>query len=178
MATHERQAIREAIVAQLKGRTSAGVRVFKSRREPLREMELPAITVYTDEETVDDVNTAPRELKRQVSVAVIGWVMQSASVDDALDALALEIETAMDADMFLGGTSPGASRLASVAIGEKLDGARPMGAVNLTYTATYFTDLRIALEANAFTTVDVKTSVTPGQALADRAENILAVPQV
>ena len=90
--SHERQQIRDAVVAQLKGtaptyRTAAGARVFKTRMVPIRTAELPALNVYVDSETVDTKSSAPVELTRTVVVAVEGWVSASDDVDDALDDL-------------------------------------------------------------------------------------------
>ena len=178
MAFHERKSLREAIVAQLKGsnpyRTAAGVRVYETRHGPARVHELPMISVYTDSETVDDASmmTAPRELTRKVVVAVEGWVIASANVDDALDALALEIETAMDVDLNFAGTAF-SSVLSSSEFGIKLDGERPLGCIHMEYAVTYHTDLRTeALEDN-FDTAAVEYSLSGTQDTLDDAHDLL-----
>jgi hypothetical protein len=160
VTVHERQAIREAALTLLDGATAAGVRVFKTRLAPLRQAELPAIAVYTDEESVspDSGTSSPRELTRTVTLAVEGWVKANEDVDDVLDELALEIETAMDADQNLGGTAFD-SVLVKTETGLKIDGERPMGCVHLEYAVTYHTDLRTEESGDDFLTANVRTRV-------------------
>lgn len=51
MATHPRQAIREAVVALLiAAKTDAGYDVYPTREAPWRSIELPGIAVYSIEE--------------------------------------------------------------------------------------------------------------------------------
>ena len=173
---HERQSLREAIVLQLMGpsnnRTAAGARIFETRQAPIKTAQLPAISVYVDSESVseDSDKSAPRELKRVAIIAVEGWVWASDSVDDSLDDLALEIETAMDIDLNFGETAFD-SVLQSSDFGIKLDGERPMGAVRLEYKVTYHTDLRVAEAADDFATADVQYSLAGDQAALDQAHD-------
>ena len=175
---HERKELREAIVSQLKGpsnnRTAAGARVYETRQGPLRTSELPALSVYIDSETVteDSDKTAPRELTRIATVAIEGWCIATTAVDDALDALALEIETAMDVDLNLGLTAFD-SVLSLSEFGIKLDGERPMGCVHLEYKVTYHTDLRVAVAVDDFDTADIQYSLAGDQATLDQAHDTL-----
>lgn len=171
---HERQAIREAVIARLIGTgpayaTAATTRVFKTRLHPIRGVELPALNVYTDDETSDSKRTAPVELTRTVPVVVEGWVSLTSGVDDALDALALQIETAMDRDSSFGDTVE--SVLTLTQFGYKLDGDRPMGVVHLEYTMTYRTAARLASPVDDFDTADVRVSLGGVQAPNDQAHN-------
>ncbi len=179
MTMHERQAIREAILAQLLGtapayRTSAGARVYKSREAPNRKAELPAINIYTDSEPVDEgsKNTAPRELKRIAVIAIEAWVTASDNVDDALDALALEIETAMDLDVNLADTAFD-SILLSTDIGLKLDGERPMGVLHLEYAVTYHSQIRAPAPTALFDIASAKTSLGGAQAPLDQTSDLV-----
>lgn len=142
MALHQRKIIRDAVVALLLGHTTADERVHASRDIPLRRNELPAVLVYTTEEPVesDSATTAPRELTRRLRLEIAGIVAPEPGerVDDALDALALEIETAMDADPFLGGAC-GDSILENTTISLRPDGETNMGVVALSYRVTYRT---------------------------------------
>lgn len=139
---HQRTIVRQAIVAALTGATAAEARVYPTRILPLRKLELPAIAVYTLEESVDgeSVNTAPRELTREAPVVIEALVaaVPGANVDDALDDLALEIETAMHADPYLGGEAAD-SILDGTTMEVIEDGERMMGLVTLTYSVTYRT---------------------------------------
>jgi hypothetical protein len=137
---HQRQVIREAARDALRGRTAAGARVYETRVVPLRKLELPAVSVYTLEEEVDPASssTAPRELKRTVDLAIEALVKQGDNVDDAIDAIALEIERAMHADPTLGGAASD-SVLASTEIDVLEESDRVVGMARLVYSVTYYT---------------------------------------
>lgn len=178
-AKHERQQLREATVAMLTGKTAASTRVNKSRMAPVRGAELPTISVYTDDEPVEPTSrmTAPRVMTRQPKLAIAAWVAVPANgeLDDAFDAIALEIETAIDADLNFDGCAFD-SVLFSTEMGIKMDGERPMGCVQLTYAVTYKTQQRTAVIDAArddFDTMDVKTSLGGAQAPADQAEHLV-----
>lgn len=139
-ALHHRTIVRRAVRDLLKGKTTAGERVDTTRVDTWRDNELPAISVYTTVEDVDDasIETAPRELTRDVEVEVVGVVSSSERMDDAMDALALQIETVMHADPFLGGVA-GDSILTGTEANIHNEGKRLIGIVVLTYKVTYRT---------------------------------------
>jgi len=178
---HERQLLREEIVAQLKGplndRTAAGSRVTKSRQEPLTTDQLPAISVYSADETIHEssASTAPRELKRMTRVVIVGWVVASSAVDDALDALALQIETAMDIDHTLDRNASD-SILEQTSFEQVLGGERPIGSVALVYSCSFYTQKRVALPTDLFATAGVTTNLGGTQAPADDLEGIVTIP--
>jgi hypothetical protein len=189
MTIHERQHLRELIVARLKGpdddRTAAEERVFKSRRAPVATAQLPAISVYSVDEPVNEKSksTAPRELERDLRIEIVGWVKASEDVDDALDALALQIETAMDLDPhfhFTDGDETCArvfdSILEGTVFGEELSGERPMGAVSLTYVCTYHTQKRLPLPTDDFELAATQVSLGGEQAEDDRAQDEIDIP--
>jgi hypothetical protein len=179
-AVHERKQIRDAVVAALSGHTSAAARVYPSRIRSLANEELPAICVYTDAEQTDEpsANTAPRELKRSMQVAIEAWVSVVANgpVDDAFDAIALEIETAMDADDSLGGTVFWAWP-SSTEFGIDNKGARPMGCVKIEYTCVYHSELRTSAQDAAradLKKIDVQYDLNDAQPdVRDRAEDLI-----
>lgn len=171
---HERQAIRDAAVALLTGETAAGARVYKTRIEPVLGADLPAISVYTDSETVAPSSglTAPQELTRTVELAVEGWVTAATTdaLDDALDDLCLEIETAMDQDLNLDETAY-SSLLASTESAWKLDGRVPIGAVRMVWTVVYHTDLRVAAPEDDLSTLDIHYDLNNEQDTEDQAND-------
>lgn len=184
---HERQAIREAVIAQLVGvaplfRTAARERVFSSRQAPMRLAELPAINVFTDGEEVspDSKNTAPRELMRTMIVAIEAWlaVKPGVDVDAALDDLALEIETAMDLDPNFGGLVFD-SHLERTELGFKVDGDRPMGCAHMEFAVSYTTDLRVSESPDVFDTAESRWDIGPNtQAPADeRVDHVTGINQ-
>jgi hypothetical protein len=190
MPTHERQLLREAIVAQLKGpsndRTAAGERVYKTRQDPLRTWELPAISVYSVDEPINEKSksTAPRELERDVRFEIVGWVKASENVDDALDALALQIEAAMDLDPNLHVLVDDElcarafdSILEGTTLAEKMEGERPMGMVALTYVCTYHTQKRLPLPTADFELAATQISLGGTQSDPDdRAKDEIEIP--
>lgn len=136
---HYRQAIRTAVQALLLNATDAGERVYRTRKIPHRRAELPAISVYADEESVDDesLSRSPRELQRTVSLVIEGWVSATDDqADDAMDALAEQIEAAMGADFYLGETAAD-SVLSSTVLTTVEDGDRILGMVALVYDVLY-----------------------------------------
>lgn len=167
MALHERKQIRDAVVAQLKaGNTSAGQRVYPTRLRPNLDNpgELPVINVYTlsEQSEPETANTSPRELLRYVDLVIEAYTKATDDVDDVIDALALEIETAMDADDGLGGTVFWSWPSETQTQVEFTDAQ--IGTLQMVYHCEYHTDLRqsdAALNLADLTLVDTKTSVTP-----------------
>lgn len=147
MALHQRQTIREAVVAQLVNKTDAAERVFATRQVPWQRTELPGISVYALEEEVDaGASLLPpfgsgeaRILSRNLQLAVVAIVSLTEKVDDALDAIALEIETAIDAAPSFGVAAVKDSVLAATEIEIVEEATRPVGVVRLTYNVEYHT---------------------------------------
>jgi hypothetical protein len=166
MSLHERKQLRDAVVAQLKaGVASVSNRVYPTRKPPNLEGQLPVINVYTPSDQTDEAsaNSASRELWRYAQVVIEAYVEAIDNADDAIDAIALEIETAMDADDSLGGTafwSWGPQEMQTdVEFGDK-----QYGVLHMVYFVEYHTDLResdAALNLQDLTLVDTKTSATP-----------------
>lgn len=159
---HQRHVIRHAVRDVLDGATAAEERVSTTRVLPYRRSELPAISVYTLEEAVDleeTTTSAPRELTRELQLEIAGWVEPGGSVDDSMDALALEIETAMHADPYLGDTVA-ECLLVGTTMSLLDEGEKLLGLVTLTYAVTYRT---LAPEANEelddFLVADVTTNL-------------------
>jgi hypothetical protein len=144
---HQRQIIRDYVIAQLiVANTAAGARVTNSRRDDYRKGDLPAISVYTDEETVDQEqsNTAPREYTRDLTMDIVGWVFPGDNVDNGLDDLAVQIEAMMDGDRYLGTIPPLAdtaraanTTLQSTKRAIRNEGDTPVGVIKLSYLVTY-----------------------------------------
>lgn len=141
MSLHARKMIRDAVVALLiAADTVAHSNVFPTRKIPFRKHELPAIAVFTSGEHVDEDSqvTAPRELTRQLTVTIGCYVTMGDRVDDAMDAIALEIETAMHADPYLGGKA-GDSILRETDFDYVMVGDQEAGLITLTYAVIYRT---------------------------------------
>lgn len=137
---HQRQVIRDAVVARLLSHTAAGTRVFVEDRRSVRTGELPAIVVFSTKEISDHEGTAARELKRDMDLVIEAYAAETAGTKaaDARDNLALEIETVMHADPYLGGVA-GDSFLSETELQVDEVGDRLIAAAALTYAITYHT---------------------------------------
>jgi len=170
---HQRKLIRDAAVALLANAgTAAGARVTPTRIDPHKKNELPALSVYTLSEQTDpdDASTAPRELWRTLKLEIAGWVAHStaAPADDALDALAEQIEAAMDADRYLGNTASD-SILVGTEISILSDGDPLVGVITLTYEVEYRTSPAAPDGLDDFLRAGATTQV--GDATVDNAAN-------
>jgi hypothetical protein len=170
--------IRAAAVDMLLGQTDAGARVHRTRSLPVRKTPLPAISIYTLEESVtpESIDTAPRELTRELPLLIEGWVRaeNADNADDVMDELAFQIEAAMHADPYLRDTAA-ESILDSTVMEVIEDGDRVMGLIVLTYAVTYRT---LAPEAptnlDEFLTAPTKYRI-PGTTDANDAEDLIDV---
>lgn len=104
MANHVRQQIREQVGTVLAGLTTTGARVYESRVYRMDTTNLPGLVIFTTRETsfrgdMDDT------IERKLDLVVEGYAKPSADMDDVLDTIAKEVETAMAADVTFGGLS-------------------------------------------------------------------------
>ncbi len=147
---HQRKLIRDAVLLAIKGvspsfNTEADGRVFNNRTAvwPVRLLELgPCISIYAvDEESVGDLEASPKQLKRKLQLAIEAAVIAGpgGDVDDAIDAICLEIEDAMHIDPTFGGVCS-ESDYQSTAIEVSSEGSTEIGNVRLVYDVTYYTD--------------------------------------
>ena len=134
--SHARTQIRDAIVARITGLTTTGASVFKSRVFPIDDSPLPALVVYTnDEENTNASMGYPRLQQRQVEVFVEGYAKSTGQVDDLLDTIAKEVETAISADITLGGKCRDCY-ITHTAL-QLQDGDKNVGVVRMTWLAFY-----------------------------------------
>lgn len=139
MAKHVRTQIRKAVVQALIGLGTTADRVYESRIYPLTEGELPGLLVFTPSED-SGREDSPTELMRDVIVEVHGYAALTSLMEDELDDIALEVETAVDN---LGEVS-GLAKIyhgiqgMETALGDE-DAAKPHGAIRLEFLYTYRT---------------------------------------
>jgi hypothetical protein len=101
---HVRKLIRDNIVAAVTGLNATGTNVFKSRVYPLSAESLPALTVYTrSEEVTQSTISIPRTIERTLTVSIDSYVQGLTNYEDSLDAIAVEVENAITADVTRGG---------------------------------------------------------------------------
>lgn len=177
---HPRKLIRQAVVTQLTGVTSAEARVFKARTVPFKQAELPALAVYTPDEEVETTrSTAPRELERTLQLVVEGVTASGSpsDVDDTADDLSAQVEAALDADTTLNGTATDTllTRVESDVFSES---GKNHGLVRMTFTVFYETYAPMtAPAADDFNTADIRHNLNGAQAPADQAEDVVTVQE-
>ena len=100
MSLHVRQQIRQGLLNALLGETQAGARVFSNRKAKLVEgTNYPSILIYSGSEEANRLTQNPRisvrDYRLTVEVRAIETNHESEdfSTDDALDAVAKEVET-------------------------------------------------------------------------------------
>jgi len=102
---HVRQQIRDQVATVITGLAS-GAGVHRSRVYDLESGDLPALKLYTLSEGVErDSQKYPRGTYRQLQLVIEAGDKATQDLDNVLDTLCAEVETAISADINLGGLS-------------------------------------------------------------------------
>ncbi len=133
---HKRTQIRNAIFNVLDGNTSVGTKVFVNRPNPYNETDLPAIFIYSAEESSIDANLSQKTYKRTLNLAIEARVSSSTSVDNSLDDIADEIENLIKSDLTLAGLCNNISMTGSE-FDQAAEGRRVIGALRLNFEIKY-----------------------------------------
>lgn len=137
--THLRKIIRDAVVARVTNLTTTEMRVYKSRNLPLTATELPALCVFARMDRPDyDAPSAMGlpAIARVIELHIQGYVKDSdaTTIEDTLDEIAEEVETAMYLTPFAG--------LQAVQLGEQTieaedSGDETLGMIDMVFNVTY-----------------------------------------
>ncbi len=147
MADHVKTQIRDAVAASgvLGNLTTTGARVFLARPEekPLQAAtptELPGLCIYTDEEELElgTLSRSGRRMIRTLQLKIRGYVQASGDIDKSTDTITKEVETAMAADVTLGGKCKDLWPV-SVTKGQDAEGELPVAWVEIMFTVEYHT---------------------------------------
>lgn len=130
--THVRKTIRDDVITELTGLTTTGTNVFDTRIFPLAQTDLPCLVVYTQNETSEYGNLT--SLEREVQLVVRGIARATANVEDTLDLIAEEVETAIT-----GGSSAKDLYLSSTATEFENDGDNQFGSIEMIFLVLYHT---------------------------------------
>jgi hypothetical protein len=96
MADHLRKQIRDAVTTALTGLTTTGAHVYASRVYPLQDTELPALRLFAESETSERVTLpAPGLMARALRLRIEAVAKATADLDDTLDLICKEVETAL-----------------------------------------------------------------------------------
>lgn len=136
--THARAQLREAAIADLTGLPTTADRVFAGRTRPLAKDHEPTLLVYAVEETVE-IEAFGAVLGRTLTLAVEGRVSAAAPPDDALDAIAAEVEAALLAKAGALLALARSVTLTATRINAQAPGEKHIGAIRLEFAVVYRT---------------------------------------
>lgn len=132
----KRKQIRNAVVAMLNGKTSAGASVYAQRPYSGWDMDLPAILVYWETESYEPLGVSEYSYKRTLPIRIEVRNELAEQIDDSLDDLAQEVEDIIKADGSITELANSALLTASE-LSESEQGNKMIGSVTLTYDVTY-----------------------------------------
>ena len=137
--SHVRQQIRDRVATLVTGLPTTGASVYKMRRYALDDSKLPAICVYTTDESSSLITIGSRTLRRVINV-VIDIIIKGSStaVSDSLDTICVSAEEAMAADFTLNGLAK-SSVLTSSEIDVNVEGEKSIASARLVYAVEYVT---------------------------------------
>ena len=135
---HGRQAIRDAIKATLLNNTACGASVFENRSSTLTALELPAIVIASETETSvpRDIGATAYVRKLTLLLEIRAQATADSATDDALDNIALQIETKLRTNNNLGGIVF-SLLLTGTTVAYSADGDSYTGHMTMTYEADY-----------------------------------------
>ena len=142
---HKRKEIREKIKALLTGATAAGTRVFEMRVRDLSEDDLPAIAIYSEEESAEIYVHSPLEYKRTLRLRIDAIHSLSDDVEDQLDLLSNQIESVLDMQDTLGDLVS-SFVYAGTDLRTREGGQEDVGSARLFYVAEYLTGAGATVE--------------------------------
>lgn len=134
---HARKVIRDAAVQLLTGLATTGSRVHATRLYPIEAEGLPALCIYTLTEE-SGFDTLSRKSLRRLELAVEIVAQVNDTLDDTLDAIALEVEAALGTNFTLGNRAKDCE-LQSTKISVRGEGEKQTGSAVLIFGVTYRT---------------------------------------
>lgn len=138
MANHIRQQIRERVGTVLTGLTTTGSNVFETRVYPLENTNLPALVIYTKDETSEPlVISTDRVMSRELELIVEIYVKQTSNFDDEVDKICKEVEIAISSDTTINGLAKDCF-LQSTSIEYNTEGEKPLTFASLTFLTNYY----------------------------------------
>jgi len=140
MADHVRQQIRDAVVTLVTGLTTTGTNVFASRVWPIQPASLPGLLVYLERDDVEYVTMGlgNRRQARTAEIIIEALVQGTSNIDNTLDTIGKEVETALAADPVLSGLAK-EIRLDSAEFTFEGQGEKPLASNRMTFSVDYQT---------------------------------------
>lgn len=136
MADHLHKQIRAAVVSKLTGLTTSSTRVYANRLQPLPDALSPTLLVFIDSERAESVTMhAPVMQERELTLQVAAYAKATSALDDTLDLMSKEVETALAA-----GITVGSATLYPMYTGMEFDDEqadKPVGVKRMSFTISY-----------------------------------------
>ncbi len=139
---HTRKLIREELVSILRSEVASvsDTSIYESRIEPIFDRAaLPAIAVYTRDETSEAFNDHDRIYQRDLQLAVEVLVQGNQNTDDSIDDICKEIEAALNSKQYERSENYQSIELTQTEIAFLAEGRAPKAAARLTYLIRYET---------------------------------------
>lgn len=137
--SHVRTQIRDRIETLVTGLPLTGANVYKMRRYALDDAKLPAICVYTTDESSSLITVGARTLRRVINVMVEIYAKgSSATISDTIDGICVSAEEAIAADFGLNGLAKSCI-LTSTETDVNVEGESGIGTARLVYAVEYVT---------------------------------------
>lgn len=138
---HARTQIRNAVITTLSGLPTTGNRVYPGRSLPLDPERIggPGLLVFSGEEPEIERITMgnPAIEQHTLLLHVRGVVKASSNLEDVLDQIALEVQTAMANSNAMQGGIAKSCDLVALQAGEDETLEKPAGMITLTYRCQY-----------------------------------------
>ena len=139
--SHVRQQIRDRVATLVTGLPTTGANVYKMRRYALDDAKLPAICVYTMDESSSLITIGTRTLRRVINVAIDIMIKgASTTVSDSLDTICVSAEEAIAGDFTLNGLAKSCI-LTSTEIDINVEGEKSIASARLVYAVEYITSI-------------------------------------
>lgn len=106
MSTHAREQLRDIIAAYVANLTTTSTRVYRNHPYVVTEAQLPCLFIYTTgDEMLPEYSSPARQHVREMEVIIEGRAQAKSDVDETLDDIGLEVETAIAAHTTLAGAA-------------------------------------------------------------------------
>lgn len=139
--SHVRTQIRDHIATLVTGLPSTGSSVYKMRKYALDDSKLPAICIYTTDESSGLITVGTRTLRRVINAIVEIYAKgPSVTISDTIDGICVSAEEAIAADFTLNGLAKSCI-LTSTETDVNVEGENGIGTARLVYAVEYVTSI-------------------------------------
>ena len=138
--THVRKQIRDLAETAVTGLTTTGSNVYADRAYPISQDKLPALRVFFSREAgalLQGSMGADPTMHRRATLTIVGYA-DGTGLDDTLDAIAVEVEIAINGEGDFGGRTVGSATYTSTEFSLE-EGDSRTGPVALSFEVQYRT---------------------------------------